>query len=127
MDIRVHINIILYPLDVFCRCYLIKGSKSKLNLIDLKKFFHDVLCALQSFFIIDFDILQYCFPQENQNEISPQICQTIKKISNKQGNTGNPCGLLLRMQTRTATMENSMEVSQKVKKELPYNWQSFFF
>ena len=57
---------------------------------------------------------------QTQIEISPQICQTIKKISNKQGNTGNPCGLLLRMQTRTATMENSIEVSQKLRIELPY-------
>jgi len=34
---------------------------------------------------------------------------------------GNPLALLVGMQTGTATVENSMEVSQKLKVELPYD------
>ena len=33
----------------------------------------------------------------------------------------NPCALLVRMQTGITTVENSMEVSQKIKTELPHN------
>ena len=33
----------------------------------------------------------------------------------------NLCALLVRMQTDTDTLENSMEVPQKLKLELPYN------
>lgn len=38
-----------------------------------------------------------------------------QKDSNKHKNTGNPCGLLLRMQTRTATMENIIGRFLKIK------------
>jgi len=34
---------------------------------------------------------------------------------------GNPCALLVGMQTDATTLENSMEVPQKLKIELPYN------
>ena len=34
---------------------------------------------------------------------------------------GNPLALLVRMQTGAAALENSMEVSQKLKIELPYD------
>ena len=34
---------------------------------------------------------------------------------------GNLCALLVRMEVRTATIENSMEVPQKLKTEIPYD------
>ena len=34
---------------------------------------------------------------------------------------GNPHALLVGVQTRAATMENSMEIPQKLKIELPYD------
>ena len=34
---------------------------------------------------------------------------------------GNLCALLVRMEVRTATIENSMEVPQKLKTDIPYD------
>ena len=37
------------------------------------------------------------------------------------GSKGNPLTLLVRMQTSTATMENSVEIPEKLEIELPYD------
>ena len=41
--------------------------------------------------------------------------QKKKKALARMWRKGNSCALLVRMQTGAATMENSMEVSQKIK------------
>ena len=44
-----------------------------------------------------------------------------KSTSNKCWRKGNPLTLLVRMQTSTATMENSVEIPEKLELELPYD------
>ena len=46
---------------------------------------------------------------------------TTKKYWREWWRQGNPCVLFMGLQTGAVTMENSMELSQKIKIELPYN------
>ena len=63
----------------------------------------------------------------NHNEISPHTCQNSYlpkrqgiKSAGKDGRKENFCALLEGMQIILSTMENSMEVPQKLKIKLPY-------
>ena len=59
---------------------------------------------------------------EMQIKTTPHTCQNgyhqkvyTSQILERMWRKGNPCALLVRMQTGAATMENSMEVPQKTK------------
>ena len=59
---------------------------------------------------------------EDHNEISHQACQNShhkqvnkKRVLARKQRKGNPSALLVGMQTGSATVENIMEFSQKIK------------
>ena len=60
---------------------------------------------------------------QNHNEISPHTCQNgqhqkhKKQVLARMWRERNPSALPVGMQTGAATVENSMEVPQKLKKE----------
>ena len=60
--------------------------------------------------------------KQNHNEISPHTCQNgcyqkdkREQVLARMCRKGNPCALVVAMQIRAATMENSMQVPQKIK------------
>ena len=65
---------------------------------------------------------------QNYNELSSQTYQNgyhqkdkKKKVFTRIWRKGNSCALLVRVQVGAVTMENSMKVSQELKKKIPYN------
>ena len=69
---------------------------------------------------------------QNKTTISPHICQNSlnqkhkkQKVLVRLWGRRNPRALLAGMKTGKATLENSMEVPQKVKIELPYKFSNY--
>ena len=65
---------------------------------------------------------------QNNTQVSPHASQgsqneQIRRLSmlERMWRNGNPLALLVGMQTGAVALENSVEVSQKLKMELPYD------
>ena len=61
------------------------------------------------------EIMKWCYQNGSHQYINEQLVYKSKLVLVRMWRKGNPSALLVGVQTGTATMENNMEVPQKVR------------